>query len=126
LFLERTPSDTELPYEILELIRAVDFYDYKKLRLRGLPSDAKWPQISYDPEVETQLLHILQLKDYQILALQDHDLFKRLRGNPYSIALIACVRANPIEKRTLSMIYESIRSGQQQSLMPMGDNLNNN
>ena len=42
--------------------------------------------------------------------LAEHDLFKQLRGNPQSVTLLACCRANPLAERPLKDLYRLIKS----------------
>lgn len=62
------------------------------------------------------------MRDYQVNALAEHDLFKLLKGNPHSISLLACSRANPIEKVTLAKIYEMAKQNNWQSISQGDDN----
>ena len=46
-----------------------------------------------------------------------HDFFQQLGGNPHSIQLMACCRANPEVKRSLSDLYKIVKSDQIQNLL---------
>ena len=50
-------------------------------------------------------------------ALSIHDFFQQLGGNPHSISLLACCRANPAVRRSLSDLYKIVKSDQIQNLL---------
>lgn len=63
------------------------------------------------------MLRRLVNKDAQIEILKDHVFFKQLQGNPHSVNLLACLRANPFCKRSLSDLHQLIQSKQIKSLL---------
>lgn len=61
-------------------------------------------------QAKSELMRLLQSKEYQMNVLVDHDLFKQLAGNPHAITLIACARANPVSSISLREVYNMVLS----------------
>ena len=63
-------------------------------------------------EIENEILEALrQNYSLQVRALANHDLFKQLSGNPFSIRLLAAFNANPMLKNNdLKSIYTKVKN----------------
>ena len=60
-------------------------------------------------EFKKKMLKLLSTRKRQIEALTNHDLFKKLSGNPTSIVILASILVNPLFTKCLSIhqLYKS-------------------
>ena len=88
------------------MILADKHYPIRKL-LENHPTKRIYPNQN-TPEFRNMMLKMLKLYDRHIEALQYHDLFRQLSGNPTSIVILASALANPmLNCTTMADLYKS-------------------
>jgi hypothetical protein len=97
-------------------------YPISKLKLTSKLES--WDDL--EEALRQELLQSLASRDFQIQALSEHNLFKQLGGNPHSISLLACCRANPLESFSLKEIYQMVVNNRIMNLLANQGDLKTN
>ena len=79
--------------------------------------EVSWETLT--PSENTQLMRHVNSSDVRRFraVLKEHELFRILKGNPHSIQIVACLRANPQFNLTLPSIFLALKSTEIQDIL---------
>lgn len=103
--------------EIYELLTQDADYPMGALNLKQ-PVES-WSSIS--DKAKEELLNKLLYYRHQVEILKEHEFFNQMNGNPHSITLMACLRANPLVKRNLCELHNLVKSENIKNLLAEED-----
>ena len=103
LFVEYAGVITE--QDVYELMLMDQHYPIEYVFGKGVKKE-EFHQRPHEPEVKKEIMNYLKTSTRLMKALENHDMFRQLNGNPLSIRWFAALHANDMMKNcSLKQIY---------------------
>ena len=94
--------------DIVDFVMADESYPFAKIlpELKQQDVDVSRPESKH--ACSESILKLIRSKGYaaHLDLMQQHDMFKQMRGNPTSITLIAAIHANPMYKKAKNELVD--------------------